>query len=110
MRPEMVFTIVRNTQLDRLPEPHVVKLGRLCRETNFDVAQTLPIGQLSEGHDSELFGARHRLHVAAAVALIDNAMETLPWQEVHQLREQRLACVHKRLRVSYPRHWPGTPF
>ena len=51
-------------------------------------------------------GKTKRLHVAIAVAPIDDAMEGLPGQEVHQLREQRLACVHKRLRVSYPRIGP----
>ena len=96
--------------LDRLSKSHVVELGRLCRETNFDVAQALPIGQLGEGHHAELLGARHRLHVAVAIAAIDDAMERLPGKEVHQLREQRLACVHEPLRVSYPRNWPGTPF
>ena len=31
---------------DLLPEPHVIKLRRLCRETDLEVAQTLAAGQL----------------------------------------------------------------
>jgi len=77
-------------------ESHVIELGRLRREADLDVAQALAVGQLRKGHDAKLFGAGQRLHVAIAVAPIDDAMEGLPRQEVHQLREQRLACVHGR--------------
>jgi hypothetical protein len=36
--------------------------------------------------------------------------EGRPWKEIHKLGEQRLAGVHKWLRVSYHRNSPRTPF
>ncbi len=39
-----------------------------------------------------------RLYVAIAAATIDNAMEGLPGEEVHELSEQRFADVHDSLR------------
>ena len=83
---------------DLLPKAHVVELGGLRRQTRLDVAQTLAIGQLRKGHHAELLGAGHGLHVAIALPAIDNAMEGLPGQEVHELSEQRLANVHGGLR------------
>jgi hypothetical protein len=95
---------------DLASKPHVVKLGRLRRQTGFDVAQTLAVGQLGESHGPELLGASERLHVAIATMSIDDASEGGPGQEIHQLSKQGLAGVHGRLRERYPRKSAGTPF
>ncbi len=84
--------------LDLLPESPVVKLGRLRREADLDVTQALAIGQLREGHHAKLIGSGERLHVAIAIAVIDNSVECFPWQEVHKLSEQRFAKIHRSLR------------
>ena len=83
--------------LGLLPQTHVVELGRLRREADFDVAQALAVRQLREGHHAELIGACHGLDVAIAIAAIDDAMEGLPGEEVHELSEQRFAVVHGSL-------------
>ena len=83
---------------DLLPQAHVVELGRLRRKADFDVAQALAVRQLRKGHHAELIGACHGLYVAIAIVAIDDAMEGLPGEEVHQLSEQRLADVHGSLR------------
>ena len=86
--------------LDLPPESHVVPLGRLRREADLDIAQALRVGQLCEGHHSELFGASEQLDVAVAIAVIDNSMKSLPRQEVRELGEQCLAKIHGSLRLS----------
>ena len=79
---------------DRRPNTHVIKLGRLGRETSLDIAQTLPVGQLRECQDTKLFGAWERAHTKIAFVPIDDSRERRPRQKVHQLREQSFAGVH----------------
>src|SRR5450759_4510226 len=70
---------------------HVVKLAGLSRQTHFDIAQALAVGQLREGHDAKLLGATEAARPVIAAVTIDDAMEGLPRQEVHDLHEQGLA-------------------
>ena len=79
---------------DRRADAHVVKLAGLSRQTHFDIAQALAVGQLREGHDAKLLGATQAARPVIAAVSIDDAMEGLPRQEVHDLREQGLAEVH----------------
>ncbi len=95
---------------DLLPQAHVVELGRLRRQTGFDIAQALAVGELRKGHHPELLAAGKRLHVAVSTTSLDDASESSPRQKIHQLNEQRLASVHGRPRVRYPRNSPGTLF
>ena len=67
--------------LDLLAEPNVAKLGRLCRQADLDVAQTLAVSQVRKRHHAELLGAGHRLDVPVAVVAIDDAMKGLPGQK-----------------------------
>src|SRR4030042_1056984 len=78
----------------------VVELGVLGRQTHFDVAQALAVGQLGEGHDPELLRARQRANVLVASIARDVAGKSRPWQEIHELGEQRLASVHGGLRAK----------
>jgi hypothetical protein len=41
-----------------------------------------------------LLGATETARPVIAAVAIHDAMESLPWQEIHDLREQRLAEVH----------------
>ena len=78
-------------------DAHVVKLPGLSRQTHFDIAQAFAVGQLREGHDAKLLGATEAARPVIAAVPIDDAMEGLPRQEVHDLREQGLAEVHGNL-------------
>jgi hypothetical protein len=37
--------------------------------------------------------------VEVAAIAIDDAVESLPWKEIHELREQRFANVHRALQL-----------
>jgi hypothetical protein len=63
------------------------KLAGLSRQTHFDIAQALAVGQLREGHDAKLLGATEAARPVIAAVTIDDAMEGLPRQEVHDLHE-----------------------
>jgi len=81
----------------------VVKLAGLSRQTHFDIAQAFAVGQLREGHDAKLLGATKAARPVIAAVTIDDAMEGLPRQEVHDLHEQGLAEV-RRLRGGETRN------
>jgi hypothetical protein len=49
---------------------------------------------LRERHGAELFGATQAPHANVAAILRHNAIETRPWDEIHDLRKQRPASVH----------------
>jgi len=87
---------------DRRADAHVVKLAGLSRQTHFDIAQALAVGQLREGHDAKLLGATEAARPVIAAVPIDDTMEGLPRQEVHGLREQGLAEVHGDSGVAKP--------
>jgi hypothetical protein len=63
------------------------KLAGLSRQTHFDIAQALAVGQLREGHDAKLLGATEAARPVIAAVTIDDAMEGLSRQEVHDLHE-----------------------
>src|SRR5207342_1168116 len=78
---------------DHRTDAHVVKLAGLSCQTHFDIAQAFAVGQLRKGHDAKLLGATEAARPVIAVVSMDDAMEGLPGQEVHDLREQCLADV-----------------
>lgn len=47
----------------------MVELRRLGSQTDLDVAQALPVGQLGEGHVQELVEATEAAHVEVALVL-----------------------------------------
>src|SRR5208282_1328149 len=88
---------------DRRADAHVVELAGLSRQTHFDIAQALAVGQLREGHDAKLLGATEAARPVIAAVTINDAMEGLPRQEVHDLRKQGLAEVHGDSGLAKPR-------
>ena len=88
---------------DRLAKSGVIQLGRLCRQTHLDVAQTLSVGQLRKGHAAELVGTGKRANPVIAPVALDNAMEGFPWQKLHDLGEQGLANIHTSLQPEESR-------
>src|SRR5262245_43265294 len=72
----------------------MVALGGLCRQTGFDVTQTLPKGKLSKRHGAIWLSACERPRAVVATVALHQAREGAPRQRVHKLSEQRLANVH----------------
>ncbi len=81
----------------RIAKAHGIKLRCLHREAHLDIAQTLSIGQLSEGHGPIVLGAGQRPDALVPAIPRDNPREGAPWQKLHELSEKRLATVHRRL-------------
>src|SRR5208337_970458 len=77
-----------------LAKAHVVELLAMCRQTRLDVAQTLAVGELREGHRAKLFRACERSGSMIAAVALHDALEARPGQKIHQLRKQRLASIH----------------
>ena len=77
---------------------HMVEPVSVGRETGFDVAQTLPPGELGKSHDAQLIRARQRAHPQVRLIAADDAMKGLPRQKVHDLSKQCLAVVHRNPR------------
>ena len=75
-------------------ETHVIELRLLSAQTGFDVAQTAAIGELSESQTEELIPAREIFDVAIALVAIDAKLKLVARNELHELRENRLARVH----------------
>jgi hypothetical protein len=63
-------------------------------QTDFDVAETLSIGQLRKRHGAKLLGAGESAHTIVAIVTIHNAMKCLPRQKIHELSKESFACVH----------------
>ena len=82
----------------RFAKPRVIQLRRLRQQTRLDVAQTLSVGELCKGHSSKLLRTSKRPNALVPTVASHNPMGCLPRQEIHDLGEQRLACVHDSLR------------
>ena len=63
-------------------------------EARLDVAETLPVGQLGEGHSEELVGAGERMHTMRPAVPRDAPLERAPRDHVHELREDRATGGH----------------
>ena len=79
---------------DWLAKAHPVQLFLVGKQTDFDVAQTLAVRQLCEGHGAELFGTAQAAHTGIATIASHDARKARPRHKLHELREQRLAQIH----------------
>lgn len=79
---------------DGTAEAEVVELVRYRAEAGFDVAQTLSIRELSEGHRQVLVAAGELSDSPVAVVAPDAAVQYEAGAMRHQLREHRLPVVH----------------
>ena len=64
---------------------HVVELGLLGKQTGFDIAQTLAVGELGKGHAEVLFETREVLDFVVASITLDAAPECVHGQMVDYL-------------------------
>ena len=75
-------------------DTHVVQLGTIGRETDFDVAQRLSPSQLSKSHDSEYICTRQGPYSGVSVSSIYDSAKGLPRYELHNLSKKSLSIVH----------------
>ena len=85
--------VARHTAADA----HVVQAQAVSPQTALDVARTLAISQLRKRHAQELIPARERLDLVVAAIAIHASAELVNGHEVHKLRENRLAGIHRPL-------------
>jgi len=78
-------------------EPHVIQFAMHGMKTCFDVAQTLAVSQLGEGHRQKLIPAREALEVVVASITGDAFLKLLVWKILHQLRKNSASEIHASL-------------
>jgi hypothetical protein len=81
----------------------VVKLAGWRRQAGRDVAQTLAVGELREGHHAKLFCAREHSGSMIATVAMHDALEGRPRQKIHRLSKQGLAGMSSSR--HYPQKW-----
>jgi hypothetical protein len=79
-------------------EAHMVELLLAGAQTRLEVAQTLPLRQLSEGHTKELVATREAPHTAITTVTRNASIKGIPRCEIHDLREHRATGMHGPLR------------
>src|SRR6266446_3283156 len=80
---------------DLAANAEMVKLALLRAQASFDIAQTLAIGELREGHTEELIPARKTLEFVVALVAFDTTSKSLGRKKVHQLCKDRFARIHQ---------------
>jgi len=64
-------------------------------QTYLDVAKRFFESQLCEGHAQELIEARKCPQTVIAAIVTDTLIELVPWNEVHDLRENDTVGIHQ---------------
>ena len=77
------------------PDAQVIQPARQGIEREFDGPQTPAAGELGEGQAQELVPAGERAHPVSAGVAVDQSIEGFVRQEIHELREDGPASVHK---------------
>ncbi len=72
------------------------KLARVGSQRQFGVAQALAPSQLGKSHDAKLLRASQAPHARVAAIARHYARKACPWNELHDLREQGLADIHRK--------------
>ena len=73
------------------PDSHVIELHLLRSKTSLDVAQALPIGELSKGHRKKLIETGKTLNLVMPLVAIDATTKLLHGQVIHHLGENDFA-------------------
>ena len=82
-------------------DAHVVQLARLRAQARFDIAQTFPVGQLSERHAEVLVETRKALDLVRSAIARHATAKRRQRQMLRDLRKHQFAQVHRYpLRVS----------
>ncbi len=75
---------------------HGAQLSRVGSQRHFDVVQALATSQLGKSHDAKLLRANQAPHARVAAIAGHDARKACPWNELHVLREQGLADIHRK--------------
>jgi len=75
-------------------ESHMVKFGRYRSQARLDIAKTLAVGQLGEGHGEKLVPTREAFNFVAAVVAGDTSTEFMGWKKIDELGEDGFSDVH----------------
>jgi hypothetical protein len=75
----------------------VIQLALQRTQTGFDVAQTVPISQLGEGHRQILIPAGEASQPQIALITLDATTELPIGKKADQLREHGAALIHEPL-------------
>jgi len=78
-------------------ESQVIELALQGTQTGFDVAQTLPIGQLGKSHGQILIPAGEVSQPPVALIARQASAKLPVGKKAHQLREDSAALVHEPL-------------
>ena len=82
--------------VNAVAKSHGVQLARVGSKRHFDVAQALAPSQLGKSHDAKLLRASQAPHARVAAIARHDARKACPWNELHDLREQGLADIHRK--------------
>ena len=80
----------------------MVKLAAHRAQASLDIAKTLAVSQLSEGHRQILVAARETSLVGIAAVAGHTFLELVGGQMIHQLSENSLADIHPSLSAIAP--------
>ena len=79
---------------DVTADARVIKFRAQGAQTNFDFAQTVAAGQLRKSHTEKLVPTRKGADFVVAAIAIYTTPKLVRGNEIHQLREDRFACLH----------------
>ena len=79
---------------DATTDDHVIELGGLCAQAGLDIAQAFPVGDLGEGHAAILIRTSEPLDLAVAAVALHATPKGVPWQMIHDLREDQPSRIH----------------
>ena len=82
--------------VNAVAKSHGVQLARVGSKSHLDVSQTLSPSQLCKSHDAKLLRASQAPHARVAAIARHDARKACPWNELHDLREQGLADIHRK--------------
>ena len=82
--------------VNAVAKSHCLKLARVGSKRHFDVAQALAPSQLGKSHDAKLLGASQASHARVAAIAGHDARKACAWNELHNVREQGLADIHRK--------------
>ena len=90
------FDAYQGGAVNAVAKSHGVQLARVGSKSHFDVAQALAPSQLGKSHDAKLLRASQAPHARVAAIARHYARKACPWNELHDLREQGLADIHRK--------------
>ena len=92
-----LVSVGQSTSRHPAAESHVIEFHRHRSQASLDIAETLAVGQLSEGHGEKLIPAREIFDLMAAAVAGDAVAELMDGQKIDELGEDSLTDIHRPL-------------